>query len=295
MLASATMRRSLDDAAAVARALGLPVEHPVVLSEGLNLIVHLAPSPVVARVAVHTGVVRDLESLDDCLALVRHLLAAGMPIGPPTDLVDPGPHVGPGGSRITLWRYFEMLEGPADPRVVGRSLREIHEAAASYPGPLRHVGPIAEIERLTAVMEPVRPEAAAALRRGVAALRLPDLPVQAVHGDAHLGNVITTDAGVVWIDWEESWIGPVAWDLACLDHRRRVFGELREEIGAALAAYGPFDQEAVDAYAPLVALWAAAWGMLIARPQAALSDGTRRRLGWLERELDGFSGRLGQL
>jgi aminoglycoside phosphotransferase (APT) family kinase protein len=107
--------------------------------------------------------------------------------------------------------------------------------------------------------------------------------VQALHGDAHLGNVMVTSTGPLWGDWEESWRGPTAWDIAALEHRRRVFGDLDAEIGAALAAYGPYDDAAVEAWGDVVTVWAAAWGVFFARERPDWGDGARRRLAWLER------------
>ena len=37
-------------------------------------------------------------------------------------------------------------------------------------------------------------------------------PIQPLHGDAHLNNVL----GGRWNDWEDTCLGPVGWDAACL-------------------------------------------------------------------------------
>lgn len=47
---------------------------------------------------------------------------------------------------------------------------------------------------------------------------------QAVHGDAHPGNLLATGTGLRWIDFEDAWSGPCAWDLACLAETRRIDG-----------------------------------------------------------------------
>ncbi len=51
--------------------------------------------------------------------------------------------------------------------------------------------------------------------REVARATALDLPLQPVHGDAHLRNLLASPAGPLWIDWEDSFIGPRGWDLAC--------------------------------------------------------------------------------
>jgi hypothetical protein len=273
------------DTVAVGRRLGLAVDDPIVLKDSLNLLVWLRPSPVVARVQVRTGLVRRPEALADSLALARHLAGAGLPVSPPVDDVDPGPHVGSTGRAMTLWRHLNVLDRPADPSDVGRSLRRLHEAAASYEGPIRHVGPIEEIGRLAEVLRRVRPDDANRLLELCERLELPDQRVQALHGDAHMGNVVVTDAGACWVDWEESWRGPIAWDLACLEHQRRTFGQLLDEIGAALVAYGPHDVDAVEAWLPVVALWAAAWGLVGDVDGLGWSANATRRLEWVEQRL----------
>ena len=270
------------DAAAVGRAVGLVVDDPVVLKDSLNLLVWLRPAPVVARIQIRTGLVRDPAAAADSLALAGYLAARGLPVSPPADGIDPGPHVGETGRTMTLWRHLDIRDGPADPTETGRSLRELHEAAAAYDGPMRHVGPVEEIGRLADVLAPHRPEDAHRLLELRDRLDLPDQPAQAVHGDAHLGNVVVTDLGPRWVDWEESWRGPIAWDLACIEHQRRTFGQLTSEIEQALTAYGPYDADAVDAWLPVVALWAAAWGLVGEVDGLGWSENARRRLAWVE-------------
>lgn len=273
------------DAAAVGRRLGLAIDDPVAIKDSLNLLVWLRPAQVVARIQVRTGLVRGPEALADSLALARFLADAGLPVSPPVDDVDPGPHVGSTGRPMTLWRHLDVIDGPADPAAAGRTLRQLHEAAAAYDGPMRHVGPIEEIDRLAQVLRSHRPDEAERLIALRDRLELPELPAQALHGDAHLGNVVVTTGGPLWVDWEESWRGPLAWDLACLDHRRRTFGELSDEIERALLAYGSYDRDAVDAWLPAIALWAAAWGLVGEVESLGWSANARRRLDWVEARL----------
>jgi hypothetical protein len=265
----------------VARRLGLRVEEPVVLSEHHNLIVWLRPSPVVARVATRTAQVRGPIRLAESLDLARWLVDAGLPVSPPADGIDPGPHVTDDGWRMTLWRHLDVIEANPDPGEVGRSLRSLHLAMAEYPRHLVSADPLTEARLICDLAADRRPGEVALLRQAADTLDLPHLDPQPIHGDAHLGNVLVTSAGQRWIDWEESWHGPVAWDLACLEHRRRVFGELGDEIAVALLAYGPYDVDGVDAYAPLVAIWAGAWGVMKSLDDERLGERTGRRLAWI--------------
>jgi aminoglycoside/choline kinase family phosphotransferase len=45
--------------------------------------------------------------------------------------------------------------------------------------------------------------------------------LQPLHGDAHAFNLIPTADGLLWNDFEDTCIGPVAWDLINLDHEGR--------------------------------------------------------------------------
>jgi phosphotransferase family enzyme len=274
------------DAVAIARGYGLRVDDPVVLKDSLNLLVWLRPSPVVARIHARTSLVRSPDAAADSLALARHLAAAGLPVSPPADDVDPGPHTGTTGPSMTFWRHLDVSPEAPDPVEAGRSLRELHEAMATYPGRLSHVGPLDEIARLARLLAPHRPDEAARILALRERLDLPDLAVQPLHGDAHVGNVVVASGRLRWLDWEESWRGPIAWDLACVEHRRATFGEAADDIQRALAGYGPYDADAVGAWMPAYALWAAAWGFL--GDVDGLDwwvEGARRRLAWAEARL----------
>jgi Ser/Thr protein kinase RdoA (MazF antagonist) len=109
-------------------------------------------------------------------------------------------------------------------------------------------------------------------------MTLPDLRQQPIHGDAHEENAL---AGGIWQDLDEACFGPIEWDLASLQHRRYLFGERQAEIAAALSAYGPHDQRAVQSLAPLVVLAIAAWGSLAPHIGEKVGPRTRARLTWL--------------
>jgi aminoglycoside phosphotransferase (APT) family kinase protein len=52
----------------------------------------------------------------------------------------------------------------------------------------------------------------------------PSTETQPLHGDAHPGNLLMTPRGPVWNDFEDTWRGPVEWDLACLALTHRLDG-----------------------------------------------------------------------
>ncbi len=256
----------------VARAHGIRCERPVVLAQAWHVLVHLAPSAVVARVSSglpfpggphEEDVVRELH-------VARHAARAGAPVIPPTDDPDPGPHRH-GGHVVTFWRYAEP-DGQVDPRAAGRDLRLVHDALLDYDGPaLPPMGHGADVEAMLAGND----SADAELLRRLAARR-PDVEGQALHGDAHLDNVLRSRERQFWHDFESTCHGPREYDLAAL--------MLHDPVGqspaarAALAAYGPYDADLVDELVPVYAAWIYA-SLLVARPEEPLTE----RLRWLRR------------
>ena len=59
-------------------------------------------------------------------------------------------------------------------------------------------------------------------------------PIRPLHGDAHLNNVLNGPDGPLWNDWEDTSLGPLGWDAACLLAGR----DGGERAEAALAASG---------------------------------------------------------
>lgn len=234
------MTDPLHAALSAGRAHGLSTADPVVLRDLTNLIVHLRPAPVVARVQLTLGALRDLASARAEIDAARFLAAAGAPVAPPAHDVDPGPHE-IDGLLVTFWAYVDHDPALADAAVAGRSLRELHDAFATYEGELPTCDRLDEVRRL--VDEPE-------LR--AFADRLPPLDGPPIHGDAHLKNVLWTRDGPLWSDLENVCRGPREFDLACLRFRPSA------EADAAVAAYGEHDAGAVERALAYVTLFLAA-------------------------------------
>ena len=103
----ASTEHAVAAALGVAREHGLPVEAPRTLRDLTNVLVHLAPAPVVARVSIVLASVRDSAWLAQQVELARFLAAAGAPVAAPADEVDPGPHLHD-GLHVTFWRYLDQ-------------------------------------------------------------------------------------------------------------------------------------------------------------------------------------------
>ena len=83
----------VDSLVAFARRFDIEVIEPTVLSISSNVVIHLRPAPVVARVANITAVGRDRpdRALEREIVLADHLLDEGVPTIEPSDLLPPGP------------------------------------------------------------------------------------------------------------------------------------------------------------------------------------------------------------
>ena len=82
------VRSALAAAAELARAHGVRVHEPLVLADGADLVVHLRPAPLVAKVALSTHLVREPAAWQAReLAVAAHLDRAGVPVVRASDLL----------------------------------------------------------------------------------------------------------------------------------------------------------------------------------------------------------------
>src|SRR3954453_9946090 len=155
---SARQASALLAAQAVAREHGVDCPEAVPIAAGSNVLVHLKPAPVVARVMTGTALLHDD---------VERWLAREVAVGafaaehsdlvvPPTELLPPGPHHRD-GLWMTLWRFVAHYAAAAlpAPSELGRSLRRLHAVLADFPGDLAPLGELRDgLERLLAGLRP---------------------------------------------------------------------------------------------------------------------------------------------
>ncbi len=242
--------------AALARDLGLGRVDPRRIGHASNLVVHLHPAPVVARVMTATRVLHDDEPawLERVVSVASFLAERDAPVAPPTDLVAPGPHAHE-GEWVTLWRWIDADPGPPPtPAEAARSLRVLHAGLAEYPGELPSFAETARELDVLLERRPPGPEDEP-LREELARLR-PGIrtagTVQPLHGDVSLSNVLREHGRLLWNDLEDVCIGPVSWDLTGLTWK----GPARE----VLAAYGDrVDPTEIARFEELFALYGRVW------------------------------------
>jgi len=105
-------------AVTVAARFGLAAEEPQVLADGANVVVHLRPAPVVAKVAASTRA-EVANWLQRELDVSAFLAAEGAPVVPPSPETPATTHQDD-GQVMSFWRYLP----PADPeRLHGRTSR----------------------------------------------------------------------------------------------------------------------------------------------------------------------------
>ena len=188
------------------------------------------------------------------------------------------------GHLLTFWEYAEELDGPLDARRAGRGLHECHEALADFERDLPPMALPREAEDLVERLSLGAEDAAMLRRVGADVRRRIDalaLPVQAVHGDAHLGNVINTARGPLWNDWEDTFLGPVAWDLGCLHASAKAFGSRPAPVEAAQAGYGsPLADEVLDAFVCARRFQGTVWTMVFALRHPEAREWGAARLAW---------------
>jgi Phosphotransferase enzyme family len=238
---SSLEQRALRAAGAVAAACGLKPDDGVVIHSASNVLVHLRPAPVVARVMTGTVALHDdpRRWLEREISVLEFLAPSGLAVAP-SGLIAPGPHCHDG-----LWMTFVewipgIRPGPELPSTaelddaprLGRALRDLHDELRSFAGELGGLSELRQdIERLLDQLRPAdaqESDAIAALRERLDSLGAivfeSRLPSQALHGDVSLRNLLCTSRRLVWNDFEDTFRGPVHLDVASYVGSLRIHG-----------------------------------------------------------------------
>ena len=286
---------ALAAAQAVAREHGVVCDEAVRIAAGSNVLVHLKPAPVVARVMTGTAALHDDPErwLTREVAVGAFLAERTDLVVPPSDILPPGPHEHD-GLWMTLWKFVAHDEQapPPQPGELGRSLRALHAALADFPGEL---APLSEIrDWLVGLIADLRPSPALT-ERDIDGLRFDldalsptvfesSLPAQALHGDASLSNLLRTGSGLVWNDLEDVCAGPVAWDVAGLVASARARGRDARFGEELLAAYGDPGVEGLEPFLEAHALYDIVWQASEARRRPRATERAAAALAlWRDR------------
>ncbi|MFD7237554.1 phosphotransferase [Streptomyces syringium] len=234
-------QEAVDLATRAGKRLGLRADEPRVLHDVFNVLVHLAPDPVVVRVPTLA-----LASAREQAVKQRHELAvagwladSGAPVVRPSPLVPREP-VEFEGRSLTFWEFVSEADADESQSFEDRFAEQtgwaarLHGLLAGYPGePLPTLSPLvpalkpalAELRKqpqslTTAELDRAEREYAVleALVGDLSAY-FPDARVQTLHGDSPSYNVLRTADGYVFNDFEDVTRGPVEWDLTLVGPR----------------------------------------------------------------------------
>jgi hypothetical protein len=197
------------------RAVGLDPVDAVLLRLGENMLYQLKSAPVVVRIA------RGMEHWDDAtkeVAVAGWLASQQFPAAQLRDVGEQPIEVD--GHPVTFWRLISGREAHLDETdILGGLLRQLHQLDRPANLTLPAVQAFGHVStRLATARIPARD--ADFLRQRVAEVEQDllgvkfTLPTVALHGDAHIKNVMITDSAAMLIDLEAFAEGPAEWDLA---------------------------------------------------------------------------------
>lgn len=271
---------------------GIVPDRCEILQDGNTLVLRLTETLVARVVQDRDGPRQGTAWFARENAVAQHLAGNGAPVIPMHPDLPPGPHEHL-GYPINFWQFVTRIDAEPEPETVGSTLFRCHAILRTFPEPLPELAILTETLALldTLRQRALFPEATLALLRGhlQASLRvLAAHPHQPLHGDAHFGNLMPTTDGLLWTDWEDTFAGPVEWDLASIVWNARILEEDHATADAILAAYraagGDFDPAALDqsliARAAVMSAW---YPVLYPDPSPERQEKLRFRLDWLAR------------
>lgn len=214
---------------------GLTGIQPIILGDGGNLIVHLAPHPIVARAAiVHSKNNTDhaYKVLERELRVARHLQAKGVPALQPADFAGAGPYEAD-GIWMSFWCYVPPSPlQPPSPREAVELVNGLSNAMHDFGGEVPRLGVweracqsadslvMSSDARIQALLEDFR-KVDQYIRHEAGRL----IPC---HGDAHSRNLLASRDGWLWMDFEDVSLMPAYWDLASYVSNLALFGGVEE-------------------------------------------------------------------
>ena len=228
------VQRALAAATSIVSALDLTADEAVVLHDSNRLAVRLLPCDVLARVApaAHQAARFEIE-------LAQRLAETESPVAAMEPRVEPRVYERD-GFAITLWVYYEPVthrEGsPAD---YADALERLHAGMRGLDVRTPHfMDRVEEAQQLVAsthltpgLTSADRELLLSTLRTRGQAIGGHGAAEQLLHGEPHPGNVLSTKAGLLFIDLETCCRGPVEFDLAHVpDNVSERYADADEEL-----------------------------------------------------------------
>jgi thiamine kinase-like enzyme len=210
-------QRALAAARSTASALDLTVDDAIVLHDSNKLTVRLLPCDVVARVAPGMHQVAQFE-----IELAQRLAETRSPVAALDPRADPRVYERD-GFVITLWTYYQTVAPrEVSPPDYASALERLHAGMRKLDVRTPHfTDRVAEAQHLveTSTLTPELADAdrellITTLRSRTQMIVDRSAAEQLLHGEPHPGNVLSTESGLLFIDFETCCRGPVEFDLA---------------------------------------------------------------------------------
>jgi hypothetical protein len=216
---------------------GLTGLAPIVLSDSGNLVIHLAPYPIVARLATvisKEDFTHAYNIMERELRVARHLQAKGIPVIPPTNLTDAGPFE-VDGVWMTFWNYVSptQLEFPTPSESV-ELVNALSMAMKDFVDELPMFG---VWERACRSAERLKKQTDSRIHALLKVflkvdeqMRIKPSLLLPCHGDAHARNLFPSPEGWLWTDFEDVSLMPAYWDLASFVGNLALFGGFQQPV-----------------------------------------------------------------
>ena len=267
---------------------GLIPDRCEILQNGSTLVVRLSETLVARVVQDLDGPRQGTEWFARETAIAMHLTEQGAPVIPLHPGLPSGPHEHL-GYTMNFWEFVTATETRPDPSEVGRTLHRCHVIMQSFPEPLPELAILTESLAILNDRD-LFPHATSVMlkeRLTTSIEVLSRFPHQPLHGDAHFGNLMNTTRGLLWTDWEDTFSGPLEWDLASIIWNAHILENDQDTVNRILSAYAAEGaqpnpvalHQSLIARAAVMSAW---YPILYPNPDAARQAKLQRRLDWLK-------------
>jgi Phosphotransferase enzyme family len=288
------LERPIRSATETAAAFGIFHDRCDILQDGHTLVLRLTDSLVARIVTDFDGPRQGSAWFTRESAVACHLANNGAPVIPMHSQIPAGPHEHL-GYTLNFWQFVTRIDEKPAPQEIGKTLAQCHAVLRSYDGQLEELGIIHETLQLLVQTTPkqwLSAENISLLKRCLhsSLIGLQNTPMQPLHGDAHEGNLMNTTEGLLWTDWEDTFLGPIEWDLASILWNTLY---LENDNASATTILDAYRREGTTASEEILkicliaraAVMCAWYPLLYPNPSAERQEKLRFRLEWLKQSI----------
>jgi hypothetical protein len=284
------MKPAILAASSCARTYGIQPDRCEVLQDAHTVVVRLTETLVARIVTDVTGPRQGTTWFSRETAMAAHLTRHRAPVVPLHPDIPPIAHM-QDGFAMNFWQFVTATYVPPKPEEIGISMHLCHRALQTFDEPLPSLAilheSLAMLEQ-NAVIDVLSSHEITLLARHLHASieKLTDCPHQALHGDAHMGNLLMTTSGLLWSDWEDAFAGPIEWDIASVIWNAKLLENDHATVNAIVQAYEScgtaMNHQTLDqcliARAAVMTAW---YPILYPNPSPERVKKLRQRLEWL--------------